>query len=223
LLVPILVQEAEKKGFYYIVAGERRWRASKLSGTKKIKAIKVDYNDDKHYSLAAIIENVQREDLTTIEEATAYKKLIQDYNMKHEEIAKSTGKSRSYITNLMRLLSLKPKVKELLEKGFLTFGHARAILSAKDQESIAAIILEKKLNVRETEAFIKSSNNSSLGKAKASKFSKPKDPNILDYEKYLSLKLGYKVEIKDKSGKGYLLVRYKNLDQLDAIIEIFNK
>ena len=224
LLVPILIQEKDKKkGHYLIIAGERRWRATKLAGIKNIKAIIVENNNEKLNSLSAIIENIQREDLTAVEEAEAYDRLIKEYNMKHEEIAKNTGKSRSYITNLIRILSLKPKVKKLLQEGFLSFGHARALLSSKNQENLATIIIEKNLNVRDTEALIKSNKNNNSKIIKSGSKAKLKDPNILDYEKYLSLKLGYKVEIKDKSGNGYLLVRYKNLDQLDAIIELFNK
>ena len=144
--------------------------------------------------------------------------------MRHEDLAKSTGKSRSYITNLIRILNLKPKVKKLLEEGSLSFGHARALLSCTDQEKIAKTIIDNSLSVRETEDLIKSTKNFSLNDNKKVKgLKKLKDANILDYEKYLSLKLGYKVEIKDKSGKGYLLVQYKTLDQLEAIVSLFNK
>ena len=144
--------------------------------------------------------------------------------MKHEDLAKSTGKSRSYITNLIRILTLKPKLRKLLESGVLTFGHARALLSCEDQEKIAETIIEQKLNVRDTENLIKNYKNSNLNVNKKVKIlQSSKDPNIIDYEKYLSLKLGYKVEIKDKFGKGYLLVKYKSLDQLDAIVNLFNK
>lgn len=213
-----------KKDSYIIIAGERRWRASKLAKLRKIKAIVISNKDEKTSSLVSIIENVQRENLSTIEEAEAYSKLINDYSMQHQDLAKSTGKSRSYITNLIRILGLKPKVKQLLAKGSLSFGHARALLSCSDQEKIAKIVIENNLSVRETEDLIKSNKNSNnSNKHERASLNKLKDPNILDYEKYLSLKLGYKVEIKDKSGKGYLLVKYKTLDQLDTIVNLFNK
>ena len=213
-----------KEESYSIIAGERRWRASKLAKLDKIKAIIISNKDEQTNSLVSIIENVQREDLSTIEEAEAYNKLIIEYSMKHEDLAKSTGKSRSYITNLIRILGLTPKVKKLLEKGSLSFGHARALLSCKDQEKIAKTVIENRLSVRETEDLIKFNKSSTFSNNKAGKaIQGSKDPNILDYEKYLSLKLGYQVEIKDKSGKGYLLVKYKNLDQLDAIVNLFNK
>lgn len=224
--MPILVQKnVNKKDSFLIIAGERRWRASKLAKLDKIKAIVISNKDEKTNSLVSIIENVQREDLSTIEEAEAYNKLINNYSMRHEDLAKSTGKSRSYITNLIRILGLKPKVKQLLAKGSLSFGHARALLSCLDQEKIAKIVIENNMSVRETEDFIKSNKNptNKRHKLEGKVFNKLKDPNILDYEKYLSLKLGYKVEIKDKSGKGYLLVRYKTLDQLDTIVNLFNK
>jgi ParB family chromosome partitioning protein len=225
VLVPILVtKNKNKKDSYLIIAGERRWRASKLAKLDKIKAIVISNNDEKTNSLVSIIENVQRENLSTIEEAEAYNKLINDYSMKHEDLAKSTGKSRSYITNLIRILGLNPKVKKLLANGSLSFGHARALLSSKDQDKIAKTVIENNLSVRETEDLIKSNKNpNTINKLQGNVFNKLKDPNILDYEKYLSLKLGYKVEIKDKSGKGYLLVRYKSLDQLDTIVNLFNK
>lgn len=217
-------QNKNKKESFLIIAGERRWRASKLAKLKKIKAIVISNKDEKTNSLVSIIENVQREDLSAIEEAEAYSKLINDYDMKHEDLAKSTGKSRSYITNLIRILTLKPKLRKLLESGVLTFGHARALLSCEDQEKIAETIIEQKLNVRDTENLIKNYKNSNLNVNKKVKIlQSSKDPNIIDYEKYLSLKLGYKVEIKDKFGKGYLLVKYKSLDQLDAIVNLFNK
>ena len=223
LLMPILVRKEENHNDkYIIVAGERRWRASRIAGFKKIKTIIVKSNQ-KENSLAAIIENVQREDLNVLEEAEAYNQLIINHKMKHEDIAEKTGKSRSYVTNIVRLISLKEKVKAFLSSGKLTYGHARALLTAKNQEKLAESIVKNKLSVRETEELVK--GKEIILEKNISKFkkNKNKDPNILDYEKYLSLKLGYKVEIQDKSGKGYLLVRYKSLEQLDQIIEIFNK
>ena len=223
LLMPILVRKKDNhEDKYIIVAGERRWRAANLAGLKKIKAIIVK-SEEKENSLAAIIENVQREDLNVLEEAEAYNQLVVKHNMKHEDIAKNTGKSRSYITNLIRLVGLQEEVKKLLNSGELTYGHARALLASNDQEQLAKDIVKNKLSVRDTEELVK--NKEGFLEKKALNFNKikNKDPNILDYEKYLSLKLGYKVEIQDKSGKGYLLVRYKNLEQLDEIIEIFNK
>ena len=142
--------------------------------------------------------------------------------MKHEDIAKSTGKSRSYITNLLRILSLNDGVKKLLNEKKISFGPARALLNAPNQLVLANKVIADNMSVRQLEEFLKEGEH----KDKESTFPKKnlnlKDVNIADYEKYLSLKLGYKVEIKDKEGKGYLLVRYKNIEQLDAIVDLFN-
>jgi len=224
LLMPILVKPDDnyknnKK--YRIIAGERRWRACKNLKMKKIKAIVIKNTTEKSSALAAIIENVQREDLAVLEEAAAYNKLIKNFKMKHDDIAKSTGKSRSYITNLLRILSLDEKVKKLLNERKISFGHARALLNAPNQIVLALKVVQENMSVRQLEDYLRRIDNKNAN-ISSKKTLKPKDANIIDYEKYLSLKLGYKVEIKDKEGKGYLLVRYKNLEQLDTIIDLFN-
>ena len=225
LLMPILVKVSDEKnnekGKYKIIAGERRWRACNILKMKKIKAIIIKNKSEKSDALAAIIENVQREDLSVLEEASAYDKLIKKYGMTHESIAKSTGKSRSYISNIIRILSLSPGVKKLLDEDQISFGHARALIGLENQEKLVRMIIKEKMSVRELESFLKEERDKKEGK-NINKVTKTKDPNIIDYEKYLSVKLGYKVEINDKKGKGYLLVRYKNLEQLDAIVDLFN-
>ncbi len=225
LLMPILVKEDKNinnKKKFIIIAGERRWRACKSLKMKTINAIVIKNTSEKSDALAAIIENVQREDLTVLEEAIAYDKLIKNYKMKHEDIAKSTGKSRSYITNLLRLLSLKEGVKKLLNEKKISFGHARALLNATNQLDLAHKVIRDNMSVRQLESFLREAGNQDNKTPTLKNNINLKDANIVDYEKYLSLKLGYKVEIKDKEGKGYLLVRYKNLEQLDAIIDLFN-
>ena len=224
LLMPILVKlekNDNNKKEYKIIAGERRWRACKSLKMNNIKAIVVKNTTDKSDALAAIIENVQREDLAIMEEAMAYDKLIKNYGMKHDEIAKSTGKSRSYITNLIRILNLEEEVKILLNEKKISFGHARALLSATNQSNLANKVIKENMSVRELELYLKNGgkNNTELSKVFKGNI---KDANISDYEKYLSLKLGYKVEIVDKKGIGYLKVKYKNLEQLDAIVDLFN-
>ena len=224
LLMPILVKKDSnsinnKK--FIIIAGERRWRACKSLKMKTINAIVIKNTSEKSDALSAIIENVQREDLSVLEEAIAYDKLIKNYKMKHEEVAKSTGKSRSYITNLLRILSLNEEVKKLLNEKKISFGHARALLNAPNQLVLAHKVIKENMSVRELEDLLRVGYKGKKNDI-TSKNLKLKDANIIDYEKYLSLKLGYKVEIKDKEGKGYLLVRYKNLEQLDAIIDLFN-
>ena len=225
LLMPILVKKDKnsinnKK--FIIIAGERRWRACKTLKMKTINAIIIKNTSEKSDALAAIIENVQRENLSVLEEAIAYDKLIKNYRMKHEDIAKSTGKSRSYITNLLRILSLNEGVKKLLNEKKISFGHARAMLNAPNQLVLANKVITDNMSVRQLEDFLRAGGNKDKKNTFIKKRLNLKDANIVDYEKYLSLKLGYKVEIKDKEGRGYLLVRYKNLEQLDAIIDLFN-
>ena len=225
LLMPILVKEDKNsngKKKFILIAGERRWRACRRLKMKTINGIIIKNTSEKSDSLAAIIENVQREDLSVLEEAVAYDKLIKNYKMKHEDIAKSTGKSRSYITNLLRILSLKEDVKKLLNEKKISFGHARALLNAPNQLVLANKVIADNMSVRQLEDFLREGEHKDKKSILPKKNLNLKDVNIVDYEKYLSLKLGYKVEIKDKEGKGYLLVRYKNIEQLDAIVELFN-
>ena len=225
LLMPILVKKdkhSTNNKKFFIIAGERRWRACKSLKMKTINAIVIKNTSEKSDALAAIIENVQRENLSVLEEAIAYDKLIKNYKMKHEDIAKSTGKSRSYITNLLRVLSLNEGVKKLLNEKKISFGHARALLNAPNQLVLANKVITDNMSVRQLEDFLRAGGHKDKKNTLPEKRLNLKDANIVDYEKYLSLKLGYKVEIKDKEGKGYLLVRYKNLEQLDAIIDLFN-
>ncbi len=225
LLMPILVKKdknSTNNKKFIIIAGERRWRACKSLKMKTINAIIIKNTSEKSDALAAIIENVQREDLSVLEEAIAYDKLIKNYKMKHEDVAKSTGKSRSYITNLLRILSLDEGVKKLLIEKKISFGHARALLNAPNQLVLANKVVTENMSVRQLEDFLRAGGHKNKKNTFIKKRLNLKDANIVDYEKYLSLKLGYKVEIKDKEGRGYLLVRYKNLEQLDAIIDLFN-
>jgi len=224
LLMPILVKKDNSTNSkkFMIIAGERRWRACKSLKMKTINAIVIENTSEKSDALAAIIENVQRENLSVLEEAIAYDKLIKNYKMKHEDIAKSTGKSRSYITNLLRVLSLNEGVKKLLNEKKISFGHARALLNAPNQLVLANKVITDNMSVRQLEDLLRAGGSKDKKNSLLEKRLNLKDANIVDYEKYLSLKLGYKVEIKDKEGKGYLLVRYKSLEQLDAIIDLFN-
>ena len=220
-LVPIIIRENRNNNKFIVVAGERRWRAAKMAGLKSIDAIIYKKNEQLS-SLASIIENVQREDLNSLEEANAYNSLISEYNLTHDEISKFTGKSRSYISNSVRILGLPENIKKLLSSKKISFGHARALLSAKNVHDLAKIIINNQLNVRQTEDLVKNEQqNKKLDKNQAKSLVE-KDPNISDYEKYLSLKLGYEVQIRDRKGKGTISVKYKNLDQLEQIISIFN-
>tara|TARA_B100001248_G_C27390454_1_gene462086 strand:- start:2121 stop:2711 length:591 start_codon:yes stop_codon:yes gene_type:complete len=194
-----------------------------MAGLKTIDAI-IKNESDKFFNLASIIENVQREDLNTIEEAEAYYSLMKEHNLTHDEISKFTGKSRSYISNFIRIVSLPTDIKKLLELKKISFGHARALLASDNIRKLVTTVIQKNLNVRQTEELVKSEEfkNKNDGNRNNNKFAE-KDPNIADYEKYLSLKLGLEVQIKDKNGKGAISVKYQSLDQLEEIISIFNE
>ena len=155
VLQPLLVQD--RKGYYEIIAGERRWRAAKLAGLKEVPVIVRELTDQEIVEIS-LIENIQREDLNPVEEAMAYKRLIDEFHLKQDEIAERVGKSRTAVTNAMRLLKLSEKVQQMLIDEMITAGHARAILSIADkekQESIAMKVFDEKLSVRETEALVK--------------------------------------------------------------------
>ena len=193
-----------------------------MAGLQTIEAI-INNKNQKFSTLASIIENVQREDLNSLEESDAYNSLMNEYRLTHEEISKFTGKSRSYISNSIRIVSLPEEVKKMLASKTISFGHARALLASKNISDLAKIVVQKQLNVRQTENLVKNGQTNKGTHEKGNKKSIGKDPNISDYEKYLSLKLGYEVQIKDKKGKGTISVKYQNLDQLEEIISIFNE
>ena len=174
LLQPILVQD--RKDYYEIIAGERRWRAAKLAGLKEVPVIIRNYTEQEIVEIS-LIENIQREDLNPVEEAMAYKRLIDEFHLKQDEIAERVGKSRTAVTNAMRLLKLSEKVQQMLIDEMITAGHARAILSIADkekQESIAMKVFDEKLSVRETEALVKRMLEPPKT-AKKSKFSSAED------------------------------------------------
>ena len=149
---------------------------------------------------------------------------MKEYNLTHDEISKFTGKSRSYISNFIRIVSLPTDIKKLLELKKISFGHARALLASDNIRKLVTTVIQKNLNVRQTEELVKGEEfkNKNNGNRNNYKFTE-KDPNIADYEKYLSLKLGLEVQIKDKNGKGAISVKYQSLDQLEEIISIFNE
>lgn len=216
VIQPILLRKKQDK--YEIIAGERRYRASKIAGLKEIPSIITDVDNEDAAKLA-IIENIQREDLNPIEEAMAYKQLMENFNLKQEELANAIGKSRSYITNTIRLLNLDEKVIEYLYNGDLTTGHGKVLLGVKDREKqvdIANKIIDVGLNVRETETEVKKSKNIKT----KTKIEKPKDPYMIDLEEQLMRALGTKVNLVlgDKVGK--IEIEYYGADDLERILEI---
>ncbi|MCL0107740.1 ParB/RepB/Spo0J family partition protein [Peptococcaceae bacterium] len=204
---------------YRIIAGERRFRACKLAGMKTIPAIIAEYSDVEAAEIA-LIENLQREDLNPYEEALAYKRLIDIFRLTQEQLAERIGKSRSAIANMLRLLNLPEKILLMLKKGVLSTGHARAILSLKEeriQQSVADEIVKKQLSVRETDKLIKKLEKQKQdNKKKVEKQS----PEIMDLQERLQLALGTKVIIKGKGGKGKIEIEFYSTDDLSRILDI---
>ncbi|MBU5486393.1 ParB/RepB/Spo0J family partition protein [Clostridium sp. MSJ-11] len=217
IIQPIIVNKENNK--YIIIAGERRWRAAKLAGLKKVPVIIMD-TSDKNILEISLIENIQRQDLNPIEEANAYKKLLDDYDLTQEELSKRIGKSRTAITNCLRLLNLDTRVQDYLIDGVISEGHGRPLLSINDndlQYNIAQIIIDENLSVRETEKLIKSLNNKKEEKDKDSnKF----NPYYNDIKNKLEDLFGTKVFINNKKNKGKIEIEYYSEDDLQRILEI---
>ncbi len=217
MIMPILARPDPDDGnMFQIVAGERRWRAAQIAKLHKVPVIINDV-DDQSSSLTALIENIQREDLNPVEEAEAYDSLISNYKMTQVEVSLSSGKSRSYIANMVRLIKLPEIVKQSLVDGKITYGHARAILSSSKPKEILRDVIKSNLNVRQTELLIKKELNN---KDKKNNKNFKRDINILDFEKSLSLATGLTVTIKDKNGKGSLIINYLNLEQLEEMASL---
>lgn len=218
VLQPIVVKMDENNK-YMIIAGERRFRASKLANKSQIPAIIKDI-DMKDIMEIALIENLQREDLNSIEEALAYKSLIENYNVTQEEISEAVGKSRPHITNTLRLLNLGQDVIEMIDSGRITAGHGKALLRIVDKDlqlQIAKKIEEEELSVREVENIAK---KISENKEEVPKKSKPKDVFILDVEDRLRNIFGTKVNISKGKKKGKIEIEYYNDDDLNSIVSM---
>ena len=221
VLQPLLV--SDKKDYYEIIAGERRWRAAKLAGLKEIPVIVKEFSEQELVEIS-LIENIQREVLNPVEEAMAYKRLIDEFHLKQDEIAERVGKSRTAVTNAMRLLKLSEKVQQMLIDEMITAGHARAILSIADkekQESIAMKIFDEKLSVRETEALVKRMLEPPKT-AKKSKFSSAEDAIYESLEEKMKSIMGTRVQIhRKKNDKGKIEIEYYSKDELERIIDLF--
>ena len=222
VLQPLLVQE--KDDYYEIIAGERRWRAAKLAGVKKIPVIikKLTAQEIMEISL---IENIQRADVNPIEEAMAYKRLLTEFNLKQDEVAERVSKSRTAVTNAMRLLKLNDKVQQMVIDEMLTTGHARALLGIDDQEKqyvLAQKIFDEKLSVRDTEKLVKSIQNEKKNRTNVRKEIDPKLEAIYhDLEEQMKGILGTKVSINHKDEeKGKVEIEYYSQDELDRIIDL---
>ena len=215
MIQPIIVRISnDENSKYEIIAGERRWIAAQRAGLHSVPVVVTEADDLKSLEFA-IVENVQRHDLNPLEEAQGYKRLIDDFSYDQEKVSKFIGKSRSHIANCLRLLSLPAEVIKLIENKKITAGHAKILVGLENASLVANKIVEKKLSVRQAESFVK------IFKTKKQKIKSLKDPNIIDLESSISDNIGLSVVIKNnKRNKGTITFSYKEIDQLNKIIEI---
>ncbi len=221
VLQPLLVRAIEgKENRYEIIAGERRWRASQMAGLKEVPAIVLTLPDGKALEVA-LVENIQRSDLNPIDEAAGYLRLVNEFNYTHEDMARVTGKSRSHITNLMRLLSLPERIKDLVAESKLSMGHARALLGLGEEElqmRAALKVMKKALSVRETEELVRNMIAEENGdKKKRTRASK--DMATRELESHMAKKLGMGVSILKKNGQGTIKIEFRPDKELQALLE----
>jgi ParB family chromosome partitioning protein len=219
ILQPIVVRSHPlHEGKYEIVAGERRWRAAKLINLETIPAIVREFSD-KEVLEVGLLENLQRQDLDPIDEASGYRRLAEEFNHTQESLSRIVGKSRSHVANTLRLLTLPENVKDYLRKGTLSAGHGRAIMAAEDPEYLAEMIIEKNLNVRQAETLAKQS----LSKNDHEGASKAPDPEREIVRQQLSDLLGAPVDLVLKGVGGKIVITFKNPNELDQILQKFNQ
>ena len=221
IIQPLILRKIDNDQ-YIIVAGERRWRAAKIAGLKEVPSIIMDLTESEILEIS-LIENIQRQDLNPIEEAIAYKKLIDDFKMTHEELSKRIGKSRTSITNTMRLINLDDRVQQYIIEGVISEGHGRALLGIKDfeiQYELAQQVIDEKLSVRELEKIIRriiepNNRNSSSSKQELNPYYKEIKNQLQNY-------FGTKVNISNKNNKGKIEIEYYSEDDLQRILDIIN-
>ena len=217
IIQPIIVRNSDGDSKYEIIAGERRWLAAQKAGLHEVPIVVIDADDKKALEFG-IVENVQRHDLNAIEEAEGYKRLIDEFSYDQEQVAKFIGKSRSHITNCLRLLSLPVELIEFVKDNKISPGHAKILVGLENSIFIANKIISKRLSVRQAETLVKAY------KAPSKKHISKKDPNIKVLEHNLMEKIGMDIEIKNKkNNKGSITFHYKELDQLNRIIESIKK
>jgi ParB family transcriptional regulator, chromosome partitioning protein len=217
---PILVRPMAN-GRFQLIAGERRLRASKLAGKTTVPAILRQVSDEQAMEIT-IVENLQRADLNPMEQARAYERLAREFHMTQEQMAQRTGKDRATVANFLRLLRLPEGVQTRVEKGELTFGHARAILAfehAEEMEKAAQRIASLSLSVRQTETYVQTQLDPSRNEKKEPKPKPPVDPNVRDAQEQLQRALGLKVTVEDKHGRGKVVIEYARLEDFDALME----
>lgn len=225
VLQPLLVQD--RKDYYEIIAGERRWRAAKIAGLNEVPVIIKKLTEQEMVEIS-LIENIQRENLNPIEEALAYKRLLNEFNLKQDEVAERVSKSRTAVTNSMRLLKLNEKVQQMVIDDMLTTGHARALLGIEDQEKqyvVAQQIFDEKLSVRETEKLVKKiQKEKDLPEKKKEELDEQVALAYHDVEEKMKLILGTKVNIRAKDNKkGKIEIEYYSMDEFNRIFEMMQK
>ncbi|HWB33357.1 MAG TPA: ParB/RepB/Spo0J family partition protein [Acidobacteriaceae bacterium] len=216
---PVVVRE-RPGGRYELIMGERRWRASQKAGKTTIPAIVRQVSDGQAMEMT-IVENLQRADLNPMEQARAYERLSREFKLTQEQMAQRTGKDRASVANFLRLLKLPEETQALVESGQLSFGHARALLGLQTPGTIAhvtAVILAKSMSVRQTEIFIQAMLNPEEKPKKETAAKEQQDPNVHAAEEQLQRRLGLRVHIHDRKGKGTVQIEYSNVDEFDAIL-----
>ena len=217
VLQPLLVRRhPDDPSAFEIIAGERRWRAAQLAQLFEVPVIIKDFDDQTTLEVA-LVENVQRENLSAVEEANAYQQLMEEFGHTQDDVSRLVGKSRSHVANTLRLLALDPKVKKFVEEGLLSAGHARTLIGVDGAYEKARKIIEKNLSVREAEKLARQSGEKSQSKSDSN--AKPKDVDTIAFERELTNLLGLKVTVDGSGQKGVLRIAYDDLDQLDLVIE----
>lgn len=223
MIQPVVVRaDAERPGRYELVAGERRWRAARLAGLEQVPAL-VRSLDENDAAAIALIENIQREDLNPLEEASAIQQLIVKFDLTHEQAARAIGRSRPAVSNLLRLLNLNPEVRDWLEQRRFEMGHARTLLQLdkKHQADAARMVIERNMTVRDAEHYVETLLKKDAGAAAKKRPRKRTPPEIASLERELSERLGAAVSVQynTRSGKGKLLIHYASLGELEGILE----
>ena len=214
IIQPLIVRKSSNNnGQFEIIAGERRWQAAQNAGLHDVPVMIIEADNLKSLEFA-IIENIQRKDLNPIEEAQGYKRLIDEFNYDQDKVSKFVGKSRSHVTNTLRLLNLPEKVQRSLINGDISQGHAKILVGIHNSEIICEKIKLKKLSVRQAETLVR------LSKFSSTKSNKIKDINITNFEKELMEKIGMRVNISNRNNKGTILFEYKELEQLNKLVKI---
>lgn len=217
IVQPIVARELDGGG-YEIIAGERRWRAAQLAGLETVPVVLRSIPDEAALAIS-LIENIQRENLNPIEEAAGLRRLLDEFGLTHDKVAQGVGRSRSAVSNILRLLSLNKAAKDLLEEGKLEMGHARALLSlaGEEQDTAARTVASRRLSVRQTEELVKQIQNKKKSSGRTKKKSRI-DPDVQRLQEELSDRLGTNVSIKHNKGRGQVVIDYHSLEELDGLL-----